>query len=75
MTYETGPALCLKLGVHHRPTWSSKCERCGAELSPAEVREADDIRAALEDLEREDLEAFGRYPDHEADYRSHGAET
>lgn len=75
MTYKTGAAWCLERGLHKRETWSSTCRDCGAELTQAEREEADDIRAALEDIEREDLEAFDRYPDHEADYRSHAEEV
>lgn len=75
MTYVQGAALCHKLGVHQRPYWSATCTRCGAELSQAEVEEADNIRTALRDLEREDLESFGRYPDNEWDVRSHGGES
>lgn len=76
MTYmHGGAALCHKLGIHHRKSWSSTCERCGAQITQAEIEEADDIRAALEDIEREDLAAFTGYPDHEHDYRSHEVET
>lgn len=76
MPYETGAAWCQARGLHKgEHWWSSTCRDCGAPITQAEREEADDIRAALEDIEREDLEAFGRYPEAEWDFRSRGGET
>lgn len=69
MTYEAGPALCLKLGRHFRASWSSKCRRCGKELAPEEAREAAHIAEAMRDL-RAEQEAADLYPDNEWDVRS-----
>lgn len=76
MSGKTGAAWCQARGLHKgEHWWSTTCRDCGATITQAEIEEADDIRAALEDIEREDLAAFTGYPDHEHDYRSHEVET